>query len=267
MTKSGAGWTVELQSLDIATGKLNNKIERQISADDLSEASLGKTAASLIDELYKLAPAPVAPPAGDGSSDAVVTTDENGDPISNTDPEDPGSTDEPRSSDGKLIWGAYSPRPAWKFAGLGVSAVLTAGAIGTAIGTTLAIGPNGSIRKDLLAAAERSLTDSKPSNDVDPNTAGDLCPLAQAPPDASKPNEVTNAEMTRICLKADNLATAATASWIATGVFAASTALFTTLLFVHKDKRAVAKLIDHDVGLGGAPLQNGGFVFGGSLRF
>ena len=78
---------------------------------------------------------------------------------------------------------------------------------------------------------------------------------------------IANADVTRVCIKADNLATAATASWIATGVFAASTVVFTTLLFVHKDKKTAAKLLEHDVGLGGAPLRDGGFVLGGSLRF
>ncbi|HLT41037.1 MAG TPA: hypothetical protein VK034_32390 [Enhygromyxa sp.] len=260
MTKSGAGWTVELHSLDVATGNLNNKIQRQISADDLGEAALGKTAASLIDELYKLDSATTTTTTGGGE-----TSDDPGagDPPTS---DDPGQVDQPRSSGG-LIWGPYSPRPAWKYAGLGVSAGLTVAAIGTAIGTTLAIGPNGSIRKDLLAAAENSLNDGKPSNDIDPNTSQDLCELAQAPPDPSKPDEVTNAEVTRVCIKADNLAKAATISWVATGVFAASTVVFTTLLFVHKDKRAAAKLLEHDVGLGGAPLPEGGFVLGGSMRF
>jgi hypothetical protein len=264
MTKTGDKWTIKLQSLDIATGKLTNEIERQVSAADLSEAALGKTAASLIDELYKLdTGATDTTPVGDGSGGETGT---DGGTNDSADPGD-GRVDEPRSSDGKLVWGPYKPRPAWKFAGLGVSAGLTLAALGTAIGTTITIGPNGSIRKDLIAAAEASLTDDKPSNDVDPNTPGDLCPLAQAPPDASKPNEVTNAEVTRVCIKADNLATAATVSWVATGVFAATTVVFTTLLFVHKKKPGVAKLLEHDVGFGGAPMRNGGFVLGGSLRF
>jgi hypothetical protein len=131
----------------------------------------------------------------------------------------------------------------------------------------LRCGSNGSNRKDLLAAAQASLTDDRPSNDIDPNTEGDLCPIAKAPPDPTRPDEVTNAEVTRICLKGENLASAATISWVATGVFAVSTALFTTLLFVHKNDAKVAKLIEHDLGLGGAPLQEGGFVFGGSFRF
>lgn len=264
MTKAGDKWTIELQSLDIATGKLNNAVQRQVTTEDLGEASLGKTAASLIDELYKVQSSTTdTPPAGDGDGTDPVPDDGTDDASEPSDEQ----VDQPGSSDGKLIWGPYSPRPKWKFIGLGVSGGLTLAALGTAIGTTIVIGPNGSSRKDLLAAAEASLTDDKPSNDIDPNTAADLCTLARQPPDESKPNEVTNAEVTRVCIKADNLATVATVSWIATGVFAASTVVFTTLLFVHKDKRAAAKLIEHDVGFGGAPLRDGGFVLGGSLKF
>ncbi|MFO7564682.1 MAG: hypothetical protein R6X02_18710 [Enhygromyxa sp.] len=259
MTQSGAGWTIELQSLDIATGQLNKRIERQLSADDLGETALGKTASSLIDELYGIESATAA---GSGEGGGVTEGSSTGDPSQ----PDVGPADQPRSSS-NLIWGPYSPRPTWKYIGVGVSGGLTLAALGTAIGTTVAIGPNGSIRKDLLTAAQNSLNDDKPSNDIDPNTDADLCELARTPPDPSKPNEVTNAEVTRVCMKADNMATAATISWVATGVFAVSTIAFTTLLFVHKDKRAAAKLLEHDVGFGGAPLREGGFVLGGSMRF
>ena len=40
--------------------------------------------------------------------------------------------------------------------------------------------------------------------------------------------------MTEICNKADALTATATATWIGTGVFAASTAVFAVLLFTHK---------------------------------
>ncbi len=257
MRKNGSSWTIKLQSLDVATGELNNSVEREVPAAALSEEALGKTAASLIDELYELAPAPEVTPGGEG---------EIGDGGKTGDQTDNGTDDHPSSS-GALIWGSYSPRPTWKYVGVGVSGALTVAALGTAIGTTIAIGPDGSIHERILTAAEDSLLDDKPSNDVDPHTEGDLCTLAKRVPDPNKPNEVANGTITELCYKADHLATTATISWVATGVFAASTVLFTTLLFVHKDKRAVAKLIDHDLGIGGAPLRDGGFVLGGSLKF
>lgn len=175
MNRSGAAWTIKLQSLNIGTGELNNAIEREVSAADLSEASLGKTAASLIDELYKITPtAADMPPVGDDS-----TTDGATDGATQTDVQ---PDDEPRRS-GRVIWGPYSPRPAWKFVGVGISGAITLAALGTAIGTTIQIGPNGSIREDLLAAAQASIEDDRPSNDIDPNIDGDLCPLARLAPD------------------------------------------------------------------------------------
>ena len=254
--QNGDKFVVELQSLNVETGKLNNRIERDVSADELNEAQLGATASSLIDSLYKIEP----------SVDELPPPDSvDGTPGEGTDPGADNSNKTP--GERALIWGAYSPRPTWKWAGVGVSSALMLGGLGTAIGATIAIGSNGPIRKDLIAAAEASLLDDKSGNDVDPGSSQDLCVLGRAPPDPLKPNEVTNAEVTRVCITADNVAVVATAGWIATGVFAASTAVFTTLLFVHKNDKTVAKLRKHGVGIGGAPSPGGGFMLGGSLRF
>jgi hypothetical protein len=257
--KVSNNYVITLNSLDVATGKLSNTVEKTVPFTDLGEAQLGATAAGLVDALYKLTtateePEPEDQPPGGEGPDTGDGTDE---------PDDKG---EP--GDGKLVWGPYSPRPAWKLAGVGVSSVLLLGGLGMAIGATVAIGENGPLRKDLLAEAEASLTDDKASNDIDPNSNGDLCEMARTPPDPSKPNEVTNARVTEVCIKFDNTSTVATAGWIATGVFAATTVLFTTLLFVHKNKsKTAATLREHKVGFGGAPSPRGGFMLGGSFRF
>jgi hypothetical protein len=254
--KVGNNYVITLNSLDVATGKLSNTVEKTVPFTDLGEAQLGATAAALVDSLYKLTPEPdeVPPdeqPPGDGPVDGPGTDE--------VDDKEPG--------DGKLVWGPYKPRPAWKYAGVGVSSVLLLGGLGMAIGATVAIGENGPLRKDLLAEAEASLEDDKQSNNIDPNSDEDLCDLARTPPDPSKPNEVTNARVTEVCIKFDNTSKIATAGWIATGVFAATTILFTTLLFVHKRDKTVAKLREHKVGFGGAPSPRGGFMLGGSFRF
>lgn len=257
--KVGNNYVITLNSLDVATGKLSNTVEKTVPFTDLGEAQLGATAAGLVDALYKLTPTPEElppeeqPQGGDGDPDDGPGPDV-------TDPED-----EP--GDGKLVWGPYSPRPGWKWAGVGVSSVLLLGGLGMAIGATVAIGENGPLRKDLLDEAAASLTDDKNSNDIDPNSNEDLCELARTPPDPSKPNEVTNARVTEVCIKFDNTSTIATAGWIATGVFAATTVLFTTLLFVHKRNKTVATLRDHKVGFGGAPRPDGGFMLGTSFKF
>ena len=58
-----------------------------------------------------------------------------------------------------------------------------------------------------------------------------------------------------------------TAAWIATGVFAVSTAVFTTLLFTRKKSDTAAMLIERGFSLGGAPLPGGGALVGGRIRF
>ncbi len=280
MTKSGTSWKVQLQTLDVATAKITNTIDRELTAAELSEAAVAQTAGSLLNELYKVTPteADLPPPVVEDGPDEA-------DPTGTSEPDEV-VEEEPR--EGTLVWGPYQDRPKWKFIGLGVAGGLTLAAIGTAIGTTVAIGPNGPVRRDLIDAAEASMTDTitqadvnqfpdvydesdigqlKTSNDVNPNSNGDLCQIAQTSPDPNQPNAVKNAAVTKVCIKADNLATAATASWVATGVFAVTTIAFTVLLFVHKKTPAATAVRKHDIRLGGAPLRDGGFMMGGGLKF
>ncbi|MCA9683005.1 MAG: hypothetical protein KC457_12470 [Myxococcales bacterium] len=259
MTKYGEGWKIDLVLLNVLTGKIQKEVSRELTKADVSDAALAQTATSLINDLYEI----------------VVTEDDV--PPPKDDPEkdpnwDNGNEDQPKDGS-KLIWGPYSPRPKWKLIGVGVTGGLTVAALGTAIGSTIAIGANGPIRKELLAAAEDSLTDLKKdgtlntANDIDPNSNGDLCRTARtAPP--GMPGTVTNKPVTEVCNKADAVAALATAGWFATGLFAIGTAAFTTLLFVHKDSSpTAAKLLEHKVQFGGTPVMGGGFVLGGSFAF
>jgi hypothetical protein len=128
----------------------------------------------------------------------------------------------------------------------------------------------GPVYQDLVASAEDSLTDDNGLNDISPDSNEDLCSLARAEP-ADFPGTVTNADMTKICNKADTLETVSLASWIGTGVFGLSTIAFSVLLFTHKEEADSAslrgKMIKHDVSLGYSPRRNGGFMLGGRMRF
>jgi hypothetical protein len=253
MTKTGGGFEITLTTVNVGLASVGNKVTKTLTDKDLTDAALAATATMLLNALYEVKATDADKPPED-----TVTTSE---------PVEEEVEDEPER-EGALIWGPYSPRPRWKMVGLGVMGGLTVAALGTAIGTTIAIGPNGPIRKDLLDAAAKSLEDDRDSNDVDPNMAGDLCVAARRPPNPDKPDEVTNGPVTIVCNKADNLATVATASWVATGVFAVATVAFTVLLFVHKDdSKAAARLHRRGVRLGGAPLPGGGFAFSGGLKF
>ena len=262
VTPAGDGFKVSLSKLDVAGANVTGSASASPGPDAFGSAEgIEGLAKDLIDQLYgaeKSAPVAAAP-VTEGPPPEAQPTDEP-------------AVEETRAdtADGKYELGYQGKQtPTWKWVGLGVSGGLMVGALGGAIGTTLAIGPNGSLRTELDDAADDSLTDDSPTNDVDRNRVDDVCAFAREEinPD-TEPGAVRNSSVTEVCNRADNYATGATVSWIATGVFAASTVAFTVLLFVHqKDRRAARLLNEHELRLGGAPLPGGGFAASGRIRF
>ncbi len=236
-TKSG-GYTLMLSMMDVGTSSVTKTVNTELGADALSDAAVQATAKDLVTQVLgpEAKPEPVVAP--------------------------PPKVEEPKPVSNKLVWGKYDA-PKWKKAGLAASAALTVVSLGVAIGTYMAIRPGGKLKKDLIQAAKDSETDKSGTNDISPYTDQDLCALARE----KVTGGVKNGDMTKICNKADGLATAATAGAIATGIFAASTVVFATLLFVHKDKPGVAKLQKHGLTLGAMPLRSGGAIVGGIVRF
>ncbi len=237
-TKSG-GYALNLNLMDVSSATVQQSVNAELGADALSPAQVQATAKDLVTQVLgpEQAPEPEAAPP------PVV---------------EEGPKEQPR----KWVWGKYDA-PKWKKAGLAASAVLTVASLGVAIGTYMMIRPGGKLKKDLVAAANASFDDNKTSNDISPYSDKDLCVEARS----QVAGGVKNGEMTKICNKADGLATAATAGFIATGIFAASTIVFTTLLFVHKNKPGVARLQKHGLSLGAMPLRSGGAMVGGVVRF
>lgn len=168
----------------------------------------------------------------------------------------------------KLAWGEVErPVPKWKIAGLATSGVLFVGSTAATIGMTVANGPNGSVRRDLLAAAEASLEDDKESNDVDPS-GSDLCAVAQAAPDPSNPDQVANGAVTEICVRSDNLANAALGMAVVAGVSGVSTLVFGLLLNTHRvPKGAAAALRRHQPSVAVVPGRGRGLSVAAGFRF
>jgi hypothetical protein len=245
LTKTrGGAYALNLSLMDVATSSVTKIVNAELSAGALTEGAVQATAADLV--LQMLGPVEAAPteatPAGPG-------TDE------------PKPEVQPKDS-GKLVWGRYDA-PMWKKAALGASAGLLVVSLAVGIGTYIQIKPNGKLYKDLVAEGEASLTDKSTTNNVNPNMSGDMCAAARK----SIEGGVVNGDMSKICNKADGLASAATGAFVATGVFAAATVAFGVLLFVHKNKPGVARLQRHGVTMGMAPMRGGGAMLGGSLRF
>ena len=235
------GYDVSLTRLDVASRERTASLHKEIPASELEGDSLRATAAALAAEL--LGETPPRPAAGGG--DAAADT--------------PAAGGRPKPS-GELVWGPYKPVPTWKYAVLGTSAALLAGSVVTAAVTSAMIAPNGPVRDDLLQAARDSLDDANPNNDVDPNMSGDLCDFARTEP-TGEPGKVTNAAVTKVCNRADTLAKVATATWITTGIFAATTVASTVLLFVHRKAPG-----EHAFRLGGAASREGAYL-SASMRF
>ncbi len=234
------GYDVSLTRLDVTSRERTASLHKEIPASELEGDPLLATAAALAAEL--LGEAPPRPAAAGGEAAA-----------------DPPAGDQPKPS-GKLVWGPYKPVPTWKYAVLGTSAALLAGSVVTAAVTSAMIAPNGPVRDDLLQAARDSLDDANPNNDVDPNMSGDLCDFARTEP-TGEPGKVTNAAVTKVCNRADTLAKVATATWITTGIFAATTVASTVLLFVHRKAPS-----EHAFRLGAAASREGAYL-SASMRF
>ena len=234
-TKTGS-FALKLSVMEVGSSTVSQSVNTELSADAVSDANVRATAKDIVTQVM--------------GPEARVVVEKPPEPV----------VEAPQEQKSKLVWGRHDAAK-WKKAGLAASAALTVVSLGVAIGTYMVIRPGGKLKKDLVAAANR--VDDNPDNDINPYTNNDLCAEARTPVSGG----VKNGEMTKICNKADGLATAATAGFIATGIFAASTVVFTTLLFVHRDKPGVAKLQKHGLTLGAMPLRGGGAIVGGVVRF
>lgn len=237
-TKTGA-YQLNLSMMDVGTATVQKTVNTELSADALSGGNVQSTAKDIVTQ--------VLGPVEEAKPDVPP-------PVVEEAPPEP--------SKGKLVWGKHDAAK-WKKTGLAVSAVLTVASLGLAVGTWVVARPGGKIKSDLIDAARRSQgDDNNPSNDISPYE-DNLCDKAREQVASGS----RNPEMVKLCKKGEGLATAATAGIIATSIFAASTIVFTTLLFVHKDKPGVAKLRKHGLTLGAMPLRSGGAIIGGVVRF
>ena len=192
-------------------------------------------------------------------------------------------TDEPERPRRKsgLVWGPYKPRPAWKWAAFGVSAGLMGlSAVALAVtGIPVAQSNNrkGFLYDRLEEKAQASLMNSSTIDDVNPEVVLDICSDVEGSGGALEVLDesdgvatpgVRNVEVGRECRKGQAWANVATASGIALGVFTLTTAIFTTLLFVHRESPAVNAMVRRKVHVGATPdLEGRGVSFTGGFKF
>ncbi|MBV1857357.1 MAG: hypothetical protein KUG77_03020, partial [Nannocystaceae bacterium] len=239
LKKSGGSYVVEISVLDVTTGQVEAQGTLPFDEEALAADNVDTTALEVVNSLYPRADAPLI---------AATPLDE---PPTVTDDQ---FEDEP--TDDRYIWGPYKPRPAWKKVGLGISASVVV------LGTAASIAGWWYYKKKhegkVLAAIER-----------DPNEAGGAESLSYCR-DLLKnedPNAVEDEPRSFACqsfIGGRNVNVAGAAVAVVGGI---STIVFTTLMFVHKNKHPESTSAKPPrFRLSGGPMR-GGAVIGGQGRF
>lgn len=274
----GGNYQLDIKILDVESGKVEAETTAALAKSDLGADKIDAKATAIVNQLM---------PAEDVGSDLPPRPD----PLPETDTttEVEPQEEPPPPKERGVYFGLEKPSPRWKWAGFATSLTLGVLAGGAAIGTGVWLrSTNGGFRKELIDAAEASLTDFQidPStgevvtdengnprlntiNDVDPNLPEgiNLCEYARAHIDPEMPDKVRNASVTKVCNKGDGVRVANAATIAGAAVFGAVTLVFTGLLLIHKRKPAASAMMRHGVSLGVGPNMNGGLSFGGGLRF
>lgn len=270
LTAAGGGdYTIDLTILNVGDAAVEKNVSRKVKSSELQPDVIDATATAIVDSMFP-----------DETDDGALTG-----PFGET---DTGTGDEPIADEPEkprrksgLVWGPYKPRPRWKWVAFGVSAGLMGlSAVALAV-TGIPVAQSnrrkGFLYEKLEAKAAASLENDSTIDDVNPDTVLDLCSDAQGSHGAlevldeddgvAQPG-VRNVEVGRECRKGQAWANVATASGIALGVFTVTTAIFTTLLFVHRESPAANAMLRHRVRLGAAPdLQGRGVSFTGGFHF
>jgi hypothetical protein len=269
LTSAGGGdYTIDLTILSVTDASVEKNVSRKVKGSELQPDVIDATATAIVNSMFPDETDDGELPVG-GTSDSGVGEE----PITD-------EPERPRRKSG-LVWGPYKPRPAWKWATFGVSAGLMGlSAIALAVtGIPVAQSNNrkGFLYDRLEEKAEASLMNSSTIDDVNPEVVLDICSDVEGSGGAlEKLDEsdgvatpgVRNVEVGRECRKGQAWANVATASGIALGVFTVTTAIFTTLLFVHKESPAVNAMVRRKVHIGATPdLEGRGVSFTGGFKF
>jgi hypothetical protein len=240
LAPAGGGFTLNITVLNATTGQIEAQATMPLEADGLSSGNIDATATEVVNSLYPQAdPTAVAPvPVGDDETDDTQTVE----------PEDEGSSS-------SLVWGPYKPRPAWKKAGLGVSAILLVAGIGAAAGGWVYAKDH---EAKVVDAMDR-LGDNQGGEEADEYCRRIL--------DAENSQMATDTQRSYACqslVGGQNVFRAGLGVTIAAGV---STVVFTVLYFVHRDEEPTATSARKPTfRLTGGPTQ-GGAMIGGVGRF
>ncbi|MCA9709981.1 MAG: hypothetical protein KDK70_29350, partial [Myxococcales bacterium] len=238
-------WTLELSILEVESARVTGQLILALAGSDLTPARIDATAEDVVTRLLPDELDPTRP-------DAAGPLGEPPPPPSSE--IDPGVEPEPappvEERHRRLVWGYQRPTPRWKWAGFGASAGLSVVGIAVVVGTAVYL--QRGFREDLEAAASATL--DKPEFNQVPLTLPayvSLCDYNRYHYDVVSNTYIRGAQsigsngvpgardqgVAEVCTRGENVKTTNTAALVVTGVSLVSTAVFTTLLFVHRAAR------------------------------
>ena len=236
----GKVWKLEVTLVEVDGGAAS-KASLSLADAELAADRVDAIAEEVADRLAPDTAVGAAPEQGEGGLAAPV------EPVEPSEPSEPSEATydaDATGRKGKLRWGWVEPQPRWQLAGFGVGVTLTVvGFATTAASGVWLTSKNGGFRKELVDAAEASLSDENELNDVDPNLPEgiNLCDFARerpTMPDGSPlgmPGQVRNKQVVEVCNKGDVIRTVEVSSAVVGAVGLATTVVFTLLLTVHRD--------------------------------
>lgn len=251
-------YQLEIQILDVETSKIEAEATVALTKAELGSDQIDAKATAIVNQLM---------PAEDTSSDLPPRPD----PLPETDTtEEEPEEEPPPPKEGGVYFGLEKPTPKWKWAGFATSLSVTVLAAGATVGIGVWLtSKSGGFRGQLVDAATKSLTDTNPLNDVDPNLPQgiNLCEYARENTDPTMPERVRNSAVAKVCNRGDALRKAQIGTGVGAGVFGVATLVFTGLLVIHKRKPKAEAMLRHGVHMGVAPNLQGGVTVAGGMRF
>ncbi len=261
-----AGHVLDVSMLAVESAKVTSSVRLTLSAAELGESAIDRTAERVVADLLgeEVEPAAVVPPPAPPAPAPAATT-------SSVPPADITPTSPTPARKGKFWWGLETPTPKWKWALFGTSVALVTVSTASLIGTLVGLRKQ---EDELVETAYASLEDTYPEghpmagqpneqNDVDPRLVDDICAAGREhPDDPVNPDSVRNKSVTEVCNRGDSLEKGVIASYALLGISLAATFAFTGVLLIHRSKPAARRAAARRLRVSFSPGPRG---FGGAV--
>ena len=250
--RDASTWALEVTLVEV-DGGATTSASLVLTNAELAADRIGHVAEEVADRLAPDTVAATTP--GQGTGGLAEPS-----PAPSPAPAEPDDEADPGKGEGKLRFGYERSQSRWKWIGFGVSAGVAAGTGAATLGLSVWLtSKNGGFRAQLIDAANASLTDANPLNDVDPNLPEgvNLCDYAREQTDPTQPDRVRNASVTNVCMRGDTQRKRMIITGITSGIALAATLGFTIALLVHREPARSSAWRRHRMQVGLDPAERG----------